>query len=196
MALIKTLATGVLAAAVCVSAGAPSVATVSSIQDIVLDGHTVAAAGVTWWPVVLGDTLQSTTSDAMLAFRDGSRVTLGPQSKLRILGSQTKPRVVLVAGTLDYRLTPGSEVTLASANDPSEPPSHRLSRIPNHIPNRIMRGGGTGRHRAPTVVHSQSYYFLEGALAAGAAVGGADAVYHSVSSKNSQAPLSPGAVSH
>jgi hypothetical protein len=195
----KGLAVGVLTGAACISAGGPSIATASSIQDIILDGHTLAAAGVTSWPLVVGDTLQSTASQATLLFRDGSSVTLSPESKLRILGTQAKPRIVLVAGTLDYRLSPGSEVTLSSDEGSAPPdPSPQQTVDSNPPPEDTSNGKASSHHshRTPTVVHSQSYYFFQGVLVAGVAVGGTDAIYHTLSNSKNQSSLSPGAVSH
>ncbi len=178
------------------SAGGSSVASVSSIQNIVLDGHAVAAAGVPSWPLVVGDTLQSTTSEAMLVFPDGSHITLSPQSKLRIEGNLAKPRIVLVSGNLDYKLSPGSEVTLSTVNEPGQPGNSPQQGNPDSNPPPHTPPNTGGHHHAPTVVHSQSFYFFEGALVSGVIIGGTDGIYHIVTRNNGQPTLSPGAISH
>ena len=186
----------VLSATALASAGGPSVANVSSIQNIVLDGHAVAAAGVTSWPLVVGDTLQSTTSDATVVFPDGSHITLSPQSKLRIEGTLTKPRIVLVSGNLDYKLSPGSDVTLSSASEPDQADQSPQQDNPDPNPQTNTAPTKPRHHHPQGVVHSQAFYFFEGALVAGIAVGGADAIYHVITSNNGQPTLSPGSVSH
>ena len=47
-----------------------------------------------------------------MSFTDGSRLTLAPQSRVKVLGTNAKPTVVLTAGNLEYRLAAGSPLTI------------------------------------------------------------------------------------
>ena len=113
-----TILTAALTAFACASFASAPIANLSSPQGFYLDGHPVAAAGVSSWPLVLGDEVTTSGSTATMLFQDGSRVKLAPQSRVKISGTTAKPQVLLVAGSLDYRLTPGSSVLLAKAGQP------------------------------------------------------------------------------
>lgn len=130
----------------CASFASLPVANVSSAQGFYLDGHAVAAAGVSSWPLVSGDDLTTTAAAATMFFPDGSRVKLAPQSRVKITGTAEQPKVILLAGNLNYRLAPGSLLLLTNAGQPAN------------------NSGGQGP--AAAEVRSQKFYFIEGFLVA------------------------------
>ncbi len=102
-----------------VSFASAPVASVSSSQSFALDGHAITAAGVTSWPVVVGDEITTSTAPAVMSFQDGSSVQLSPKSQAKITGTVESPKVLLTAGNLEYKLAPGSALSLANtAPDP------------------------------------------------------------------------------
>ncbi len=101
-------------------ASAP-VANVSSAEPLTLDGHSISAPGVSSWPVVVGDQVATTTAPAIMSFTDGSRLTLAPQSRVKIIGTNAKPTVVLTAGNLEYKLAAGSPLSLTDTEPPPNP---------------------------------------------------------------------------
>jgi hypothetical protein len=90
-------------------------AMVSSSQPFTLGGHAVTTAGITSWPLVAGDDLATAKFPAILYFHDGSSVKLSARSSVQLSGSAQEPKVVLTSGTLDYKLVPGSKVTITNA---------------------------------------------------------------------------------
>jgi hypothetical protein len=97
------------------AAPAPTIANVSSARDFVLDGHMVAAAGVSSWPLVNGDDVKTTTQPAIVYFKDGSRVQLSPASHVKVTGTSDAPKVTLMAGYLGFKKTTGSALALVDA---------------------------------------------------------------------------------
>lgn len=95
--------------------GSTPIASVSSASAFTLDGHSVLAPGVSSWPLVIGDQLTTSKTPALMSFRDGSRLTLAPKCQIKLTGTTEKPRVVLVAGNLEYRLAPGSVLSLTTS---------------------------------------------------------------------------------
>lgn len=89
------------------------VATVSSGQPFMLDGHSISAIGIASWPVVVGDEIATSTAPAVVFFNDGSRISLASKSTVKISGTTSQPVLVLLTGSLDYRLVKGSKVSLA-----------------------------------------------------------------------------------
>jgi hypothetical protein len=94
--------------------GATPIATVTSATPFGLDGHFLNAPGVTSFPLVLGDTVMTANGAAVLLFEDGSIVKLGANSSARIAGVDASPKVVLLGGALDYKMTPGSSLVVTN----------------------------------------------------------------------------------
>jgi hypothetical protein len=64
---------------------------------------------------VLGDELTSSQNSAVIVlFKDGSRVKLDAASRAKIAGSEEQPKVVLLSGTLDFKLVPKSNLTVTN----------------------------------------------------------------------------------
>jgi hypothetical protein len=99
----------VLLASAATLMAAPSIATVTSAVAFVLDGHAMAAPGVTSFPVVAGDTVATSGGPAVLLFPDGSRVKLGQNSSVEV-DADAGLKVVLLVGSLDFTLVPGSHL--------------------------------------------------------------------------------------
>ncbi len=93
---------------------AAPIATVTSAEPFAIDGHSVTTPGVSSFPVVIGDTVSTRTGPAVVLFSDGSAVKLGTNSSVRIAGAQFKPKVVLLAGALDFSISPGSPVSVTN----------------------------------------------------------------------------------
>lgn len=93
-------------------ASAP-LATVSSAEPVTLSGHSLSAPGVSSWPLVTGDEITTSTAPATILFRDGSSVALAAKSSALLTGTSTQPKLVLIAGRLNYSLVAGSKVALS-----------------------------------------------------------------------------------
>jgi len=106
----------------CAFASAP-LATVTSALPFNIDGHSINTPGVTSFPLVLGDAVATSLGPAVLIFQDGSAVKLGIHSSVKICGLAAKPKLVLVAGALDYRLVPGSDLAIANLDGEHNTPS-------------------------------------------------------------------------
>lgn len=113
----------ILAAFQCVSFASAPVANVSSAEPLNIDGHSMFMPGVPSFPVVVGDQIATSTGPAIMSFSDGSRLTLAPQSRVKIIGSNAKPTVVLTAGNLEYRLAAGSALTLTDTDPTNQDPN-------------------------------------------------------------------------
>ena len=94
-----------------------SIATVTSAEPFALDGHSVNTPGVSSFPIVVGDTVATSRGPAVLRFTDGSAMKLGSNSSVRIAGVDTRPKVVLLAGALDYKLVPGSALSVTNLDN-------------------------------------------------------------------------------
>jgi hypothetical protein len=91
------------------------IASVRTADVFQIDGHSIDTPGVTSWPLVLGDELTSSqNSPVIVLFRDGSRVKLDAGSRAKIAGSEDQPKVVLLSGTLDFKLVPKSSLTVTN----------------------------------------------------------------------------------
>jgi hypothetical protein len=138
------------------SYGGAAIANVSSAQPFTLDGNSVWAAGVNSWPVVLGDEIETADAPAVVSFEDGSRISLSPHSRVKLGGTDAEPKVILVAGLLDYNLAAGSKVSVSREMVAPE------------------NGSGSAKTAVPaTTVRNKSKKALYGVLGAG---GGAAAI--------------------
>jgi hypothetical protein len=90
------------------------IATVTSTQPFVLDGHPMSSAGVTSWPLIVGDDVASVKSPLVLFFRDGSSVRLAADSRTKLMGTESEPKLILMSGTLDYKLVAGTKLSVTS----------------------------------------------------------------------------------
>ena len=90
-------------------------ATMSSPEPFTIAGHFMSEPGVSFWPVVSGDEISTSTAPGTILFQDGSKVRLAPKSSVRLMGTVLRPKLVLIVGDLDYRLTPGSKLEVTNS---------------------------------------------------------------------------------
>jgi hypothetical protein len=80
---------------------AQPVATVTSSAAFELQGHEVNVAGVPSWPVAAGDVVATHSAPATIQLREGARITLLEDSRVRIESTTgTDLKVDLLAGRL------------------------------------------------------------------------------------------------
>jgi hypothetical protein len=73
----------------------------------------VSNPGVNSWPVVVTDEVATFDhGGAVLNFQDGSRVDIQANSRVRVQGTDSNPRVVLLAGKMNYNIVSGSRVSV------------------------------------------------------------------------------------
>ena len=90
------------------------VATVTSAEPFILDGHTVAVSVITDVPLMLGNEVATSSAPVVLYFAYGSSVKLGAGSRAKLTGSEAQPKLVLLAGSLDYKVVLGSNLSVTS----------------------------------------------------------------------------------
>jgi hypothetical protein len=90
------------------------VATVTSAGPFKLDGHSLNTPGVTTFPLIIGDFVGTLNGAAAVFFADGNVVKLAAKSSIEITGSETGPILVLLSGSLDYQLVPGSSLSVTN----------------------------------------------------------------------------------
>jgi hypothetical protein len=95
------LSPSLLVAVAGLSLAASPVATVSSAGSFALRGATVKTDGVPSWPVMAGDEIKTSVASAVIQFRDGSRVTLGAASTLRVEQTVSNLNVRLSSGSME-----------------------------------------------------------------------------------------------
>lgn len=94
--------------------GIAPIATVSSPEPFSLDGRAVAVSGITMVPLKVGNEVATSTAPAVLFFADGSSVKLAAGSRAKLIGSEAQPKLVLLAGSLDYKVVLGSNLSVTS----------------------------------------------------------------------------------
>jgi hypothetical protein len=94
--------------------GMAPVATVSSPEPFSLNGRSVTVSGVTEMPLAVGSEVATSSAPAVLFFVDGSSVKLAAGSRARLIGSEAQPKLVLLAGSLDYKLVLGSNLSVTN----------------------------------------------------------------------------------
>jgi hypothetical protein len=126
------------------SFGSAEVATISSTEPVRVAGHSISPPGVSSWPLVTGDEIATSTAPATILFRDGSSVALAAKSSALLTGTSTQPKLVLMVGSLNYKIVPGSHLLLSrstadndtgngsSADSGSIGPSSPAASIPAH----------------------------------------------------------------
>jgi hypothetical protein len=102
-----------ISAVVCLAAS--PIANVSSTEPFKVSGVTVPVAGVSSWPVIAGDELSAGNASVVLTFKDGSRVTLGKNSRATVEGKSKNAALRLLDGAMAFTLSRGSGVRLYSA---------------------------------------------------------------------------------
>lgn len=105
-----------LAGAVVLSAAVP-IGSVTSGETFTLRGHTVPAAGIPNWPVMVGDVIATTTSPAVVQFRDGSRAMLATNTRAKIEQGNGTAVLRVESGSAAFRSSPRPKVTFYMAGN-------------------------------------------------------------------------------
>ncbi len=94
------------------------IANVTSSEPYKVSGVAVPVAGVKSWPVVAGDELRAGEAPLVVTFKDGSRVTLGKNSRAKVEGEGRNAALRLFDGAMGFLLLKGSKVRLYSESNP------------------------------------------------------------------------------
>jgi hypothetical protein len=78
-----------------------------------IDG--IGAPARNFVPVAIGDQVATQNGAAVVQFRDGSSVSLQPNSKLRIEGETSRPEVRILRGVATYKLVPSSHLRVVDS---------------------------------------------------------------------------------
>jgi hypothetical protein len=90
------------------------IATVTSDEPFCVDGRAVTVSGITSIPLTVGHEVSTAKAPAVLFFADGSSVKLAASSRAKLVGSEAQPKLVLLAGSLDYKIVLGSNLSVTS----------------------------------------------------------------------------------
>ena len=110
-------------------AAASSVGTITSAEPFLLSGTRVPVAGIPNWPVLEGDDVVMASSPGLIIFRDGTRVYLLPNSKIKISADQQGTLVRLEDGGLAYKFSNNSRVNLSALSNEALPDNSREGRL-------------------------------------------------------------------
>jgi len=100
------------------------VATVTSLALFTLRGAAVSPdQGVPVWPILAGDSVKGGNAVTVVAFPEGSALTLDPRSEAKLDVVDGKPTFQLLSGTARYSLKSTSAVQLMAANRRVNPAS-------------------------------------------------------------------------
>ena len=103
-------------------ASAQQIATVTSTAPFTLRGASVnPTQGVPTFPIMAGDTIQAGNAPTVIAFPDGSMVTLDPNSQGRVEVINGRPVFRLTSGRAEYTLANLTAVGLAELNNTVTP---------------------------------------------------------------------------
>lgn len=89
---------------------ATPIATVVSGEGLTVRGTPVPATSVSSWPVASGDELASGASPAVVMFKDQTRVTLGPNSRVKLDERDGNSCVVLLQGSIGLSAASGAKL--------------------------------------------------------------------------------------
>jgi hypothetical protein len=115
---VIALPIAIVALAACSWAASP-LGAVSSTQPFDLNGATAPTAGVPTWPVAAGDVIATHSAPATIVFRDGSRVVVAENSKVKIESQDRKPVLRLLQGSGNYTLAPKPSLALFVLEKPA-----------------------------------------------------------------------------
>jgi hypothetical protein len=100
----------------CSAFAATPVASVMSSSDFQLRGVSVNTAGVSSWPILAGDTVTAGTGPATMRFMDGTMVTLGPSSRVKVQRKKDDLSLQLLNGSMSFVLAPSSALQVYSGD--------------------------------------------------------------------------------
>ena len=157
------------------------IATIYSPQPLTIDGHAVSAPGISSWPIVIGDEVATSTAPGTILFQDGSSIRLAAKSSARLSGTSAHPKLLLVAGNLDYKLAAGSSLELSNSQPaaPQDAGAAGQASTPATATTATTGTTATTATAATTVTNVSMAGVLAGTLVVGgivAAIPAADAV--------------------
>ncbi len=91
-----------------------TIATITCAEPFTVDGRSVTFSGVTAIPLVVGNEVATSAAPAVLFFTDGSSVKLAAGSRAKLIGSPAQPKLVLLDGSLDYKVVLGSNLSVTN----------------------------------------------------------------------------------
>lgn len=86
------------------TASSTVVATATSSQPFLIRDVQVPVTGVSNWPVFAGDKVSTTSSSAVLSFRDGSRVVLEKNTTVIVVSNPNNVGLQVIKGKVLYKL--------------------------------------------------------------------------------------------
>jgi hypothetical protein len=110
-----------------VAEAAPPVGSISSSSAFELDGSLVTVEGVPFWPLMAGSNVVSRSSPVYITLRDGSRISLSANSRIRLSSSGQTVSADLVAGSMQFVLAAGSDVKVSRGATPVDGTSGSVS---------------------------------------------------------------------
>ncbi len=111
----KLLVIAAVIACLCVAES--PVATVSTGGPLIINGTEVPTAGISSWPLAAGDVVTTTEAPALIVFNDGSRLTLGRESKAK-LGGPGRLGMNVLSGTVLCDAANSSKLVLNALGRP------------------------------------------------------------------------------
>ncbi len=93
---------------------ATPLATITSQEAFSLNGASVPVAGVPRWPVAVGDEVVMARSSGLVVFKDGTKLFLIPNTKIKVEADGNRTVVRLLDGGLAYKLSEKTVVDLAA----------------------------------------------------------------------------------
>jgi len=99
------------------SAGS-SVGTASSSSSFEIRGHLLNVGSVPSWPILAGDDVCAMGSSVELTMRDGSRITLAPNSRVQIESTADGLSANLISGSMRFSLTSGANLRVLENRHP------------------------------------------------------------------------------
>jgi hypothetical protein len=93
--------------------GSP-IAKISSAKPFRLSGQSIPVAGIPSWPLVAGDEVAMGESPGSIEFKDGSRLFLYPNSRLKLAAANGRTEARLQQGAVAYKFTRDSAVDIGA----------------------------------------------------------------------------------
>lgn len=103
------------AATAALSAAARVVARVTDAESVRIRGVSVPMEGLSSWPVALNDEIATGNAPAKIRFPDGSTISLGRESRVRIEPAGRSYAVRVVSGSVFYDINPASTLRVIDA---------------------------------------------------------------------------------
>ena len=91
-----------------------TVATLTSDEPFKLDGRSVAITGVSSWPMVLDDQIETLSAPAVLVLQNGTKIQVSAHSRVKLSGTSKQPKIVVESGKI---VELGSEL---AGNEPAK----------------------------------------------------------------------------